>query len=100
MRSIFLPAAVTDLEGIGDYIARDNPRRAISFVAELRRQCVKLTCSPEGYRQRPELGDSIRSCAYGNYVIFFTIQADALLIVRILHGAMDIESQFQPPTEH
>ena len=37
MRSIFLPAAIADLEGIGDYIARDNPRRAISFVAELRR---------------------------------------------------------------
>ena len=100
MRPIFLPAAITDLEEIGDYIARDNPRRAASFVAELRRQCVKLTRSPEGYRQRPELGEGIRSCAYGNYVIFFTIQADALLIVRILHGAMDIESQFQPPTEH
>ena len=100
MRPIFLPAAITDLEEIGDYIARDNPRRAASFVAELRRQCVKLTRSPEGYRLRPELADGIRSCAYGNYVIFFTIQADMLLIVRILHGAMDIAVQFQPPTEH
>ena len=100
MRPIFLPAAITDLEEIGDYIARDNPRRAASFVAELRRQCVKLTRSPEGYRLRPELGDGIRSCAYGNYVIFFMIQADALLIVRILHGSMDIEAQFQSPTEH
>lgn len=100
MRSIFLPAAIADLEEIGDYIARDNPRRAVSFVAELRSQCVKLTRSPEGYRLRPELGDGIRSCAYGNYIIFFTIHADALLIVRILHGAMDIEAQFEPPTEH
>ena len=100
MRPVFLPAAIADLEEIGDYIARDNPRRAASFVTELRSQCVKLTRSPEGYRLRPELGDGIRSCAYGNYVIFFTTRADALLIVRILHGAMDIESQFQPPTEH
>ena len=100
MRPIFLPAAIADLEEIGDYIARDNLRRAASFVAELRHQCVKLTRSPEGYRLRPELGDGIRSCAYGNYVIFFTIQADMLLIIRILHGAMDIAAQFQPPTEH
>jgi len=27
MRLIFLPQAETDLEAIGDYIARDNPRR-------------------------------------------------------------------------
>lgn len=100
MRPVFLPAAIADLEEIGDYIARDNPRRAASFVAELRRQCDKLTHCPEGYRLRPELGDGIRSCAYGNYVIFFTIQAEALLIVRILHGAMDIEARFQLPTEH
>lgn len=100
MRPLFLPAAIADLEEIGDYIARDNPRRAASFVAELRSQCVKLTRSPEGYRLRPELGDGIRSCAYGNYAIFFTIQANDLLIVRILHGAMDIEARFQPPTEH
>lgn len=100
MRPAFLPAAIADLEGIGDYIARDNPRRAVSFVAELRSQCAKLARTPEAYRLRPELGEGIRSCPYGNYVIFFTVQADALLIVRILHGAMDIEAQFQPPTEH
>lgn len=27
--------AEADLERIGDYIARDNPRRAISFIGEL-----------------------------------------------------------------
>ena len=94
MRPIFLPAAITDLEEIGDYIARDNPRRAASFVAELRSQCVKLTRSPEGYRLRPELGDGIRSCAYGNYVIFFTEDGRLLRIIRVLHGAMDIEARF------
>lgn len=100
MRLLFLPAALADLEGIGDYIARDNPRRAASFVAELRRQCAKIAGNPAGYRLRPELGECIRSCAYGNYVIFFTVQAEALMIVRILHGAMDIEGQFIPPPEH
>jgi len=70
MRLFFLPEAIADLETIGDYIARDNPRRAASFVAELRRQCGKIAGNPVGYRLRPELAEGIRSCAYGNYVIF------------------------------
>ena len=43
MRLVFLPQAEMDLEAIGDYIALDNPRRAISFVRELRGQCRNIT---------------------------------------------------------
>ena len=32
MRLEFQPQAERDLEGIGDYIAQDNPRRAITFL--------------------------------------------------------------------
>lgn len=38
-----LPDAEADLEGIGDFIARDNPRRALSFVQELRTACLGLS---------------------------------------------------------
>lgn len=95
MRLLFLPSAIADLEGIGDYIARDNPRRARSFIVELRQQCNKITTNPAAYRARPELAEGLRSCAYGNYVIFFTVESDALRIVRILHGAMDIPERFK-----
>ncbi|WP_295400679.1 type II toxin-antitoxin system RelE/ParE family toxin [uncultured Thiocystis sp.] len=94
MRVIFSPLAERDLEDIGDYIARDNPRRALSFVIELRRQCAKIATAPQAYRPRSELGDGIRSCAHGNYVIFFHETRMGLGIVRILHGSMDIEAQF------
>ena len=94
MRLVFLPQAETDLEAIGDYIARDNPRRAISFVRELRGQCRKITQAPKAYRPRPELGKGLRSCAYGNYVVFFFEEPGLVRIVRVLHGAMDIEAQF------
>ena len=52
----FLPQAERDLETIGDYIAKDSPRKAISFVRELRAQCVKITRSPQGYRRRTDRG--------------------------------------------
>jgi len=94
MRLEFQPQAERDLEGIGDYIAQDNPRRAISFLHELRAQCRKILMAPQAYRPRPELGEGIRSCAYGNYVIFFTEDGRLLRIIRVLHGAMDIEAQF------
>lgn len=35
MRMIVLPAAKADLIEIGDYIAVDNPARAMSFIAEI-----------------------------------------------------------------
>jgi toxin ParE1/3/4 len=41
MRLVFSPRAALDLEEIGDYIARDNPRRAISFLGELEAHCHK-----------------------------------------------------------
>lgn len=94
MRLIFLPHAETDLEAIGDYIARDNPRRAMSFVRELRAQCRKIAKSPKAYRPRPELGPGLRSCPYGNYLVLFFEEPGLVRIVRVLHGAMDVEARF------
>lgn len=94
MRLEFLPQAENDLEAIGDFIAQNNPRRAISFIRELRAQCVKITHSPQGYHRRSELQENLRSCAYGNDVIFFAENGVSVQIIRVLHGAMDIEAQF------
>ncbi|MBN8715962.1 MAG: type II toxin-antitoxin system RelE/ParE family toxin [Xanthomonadales bacterium] len=94
MRLAFTPLAEQDLEAIADYIATDNPVRALSFVRELRAQCQRITLNPSGYRLRPELGDGIRSCAYGHYVIFFEASAETVLVVRVLHGARDLPAVF------
>lgn len=88
------PLAEQDLEAIGDFIAQDNPHRAITFIVELRNQCSKIAANPKACRLRPELGTNIRSFAYGNYVIFFQENPDTICIVRMLHGAMDIENRF------
>ncbi len=50
MRLLFTPMAESDLESIGDYIASDNPHRAITFVRELRQQCQRIALNPSGYR--------------------------------------------------
>lgn len=90
MRVVISPLAERDLEAIGDYIASDNPARALSFIEELRTKCVEIAKAPKAFRTRPELGADIRSCTHGNYVIFFVAGKSLLTIVRVLHGAMDI----------
>ena len=96
---VISPLAAQDLEAIGDYIAQDNPHRAFTFIMELRSQCDRIAASPKACRARPDLGEDIRSSAYGNYVIFFQETTDGLLIVRVLHGAMDSGSRFQKESD-
>lgn len=97
MHLLFTPLAEQDLESIADYIAADNPRRAITFVQELRQRCQRIALSPASYRMRPELGEGIRSCAHGHHVIFFEASASAVTMLRILHGARDLPRLFPPP---
>ncbi len=51
MQCVFSPLAELDLEEIGDYIARDNPSRAVSFIREIREQCAKIV--PMQHRSHP-----------------------------------------------
>ena len=53
------------------------------------------------HHQPVELGDGIHSCAYGHYVIVFESDppSDAVVIVRVLHGARDIPTAFGADAE-
>lgn len=64
------PLAVQDLESIGDWIAKDNPIRALSFIEELYQKCLLIADSPTLYAERPEILPGLRSCAYGRYLLF------------------------------
>ena len=86
----FSRQAADDLETIGDFIAKGNPGRAISFVEELQSHCTVLLDNPAAYPLHPELGADLRASVYGKYLIFFKVIGDELLIVRILHGARDL----------
>lgn len=92
MKLKFSRTAEHDLEDIGLYIARDNARRAKSFVHDIKRQCHRISEQPTLYPIRHALGERLRSCSFGRYVIFFSTNESSseLLIHRILHSAMDI----------
>lgn len=90
MNVILLARVDADLEDIGDYIARDNPERAASFVRELRSRCYAIGDAPQAHAPRPELGRGLRCCLHGNYLIFFRVTREEVQVVRILHAARDL----------
>ncbi len=94
MRAHFTPQAETDLEEIGDHIALDNPERAVSFIREIRQHCEKIAEGPFHYVARPELGDVVRICVHGSYLIIFEPFDEGALILRVLHGARNVPGIF------
>lgn len=84
--------AELDLEDIGDYIALDSPLRAIGFIADLRAACMRIGLAPSATIARPELAENLRCRPFGRYLIFLRVEAERVLIVRVLHGARDVSA--------
>ncbi|MDO9707022.1 type II toxin-antitoxin system RelE/ParE family toxin [Paracraurococcus lichenis] len=90
--------ALRDLEQIGDTIAIDNPRRAISFVRDIREHCRRLAARPRMHRPRLEFGDGIRVAPHGATLIFYAERAEGLVVIeRVLHGSRDLGPLLDPP---
>lgn len=90
-------AAEGDLEVIADYIARDNPTRAISFVRELHARCLSLAETPFAFPLVPRYERyAIRRRVHGDYLIFYRAVGDKIVVLHILHGAMDYAALLFP----
>ena len=90
MRVRFTRPADADLEEIGDWIAKDDPERAASFVADLRRAAVSLSSHPKRYPliDRTQ-GDRVHKMSYRDYLIFYRVIANEVHVLRVLHGSRD-----------
>jgi len=84
------PDARVDLLDIANSIARDNPERAATYIAELIDHTAHVAAQPGLYRLRPEWGDAVRSARFGNYLILFELREERVAILRYLHGRRDI----------
>ncbi|MBJ6133713.1 type II toxin-antitoxin system RelE/ParE family toxin [Ochrobactrum sp. Q0168] len=86
----FSDEAESDLEQIADDIAEDNPGRALSFVQELRGKCEALAANPLAFSLVPRYESyGIRRRVHGNYLIFYHVRVEQVVIVHVLHGASD-----------
>ena len=84
-----------DLEAIADWIAEDNPRRAISFIREIRDSFSRIGDGPQHYQLRPDIGEDARLAVVGNYVILFRVDDAVVRIERVVFGGRDLPALFQ-----
>ncbi len=90
----FTLRALTDLDEIHSYIARDNQERADRLVEALRDALDVLTVFPESGSTRANLPEGLRVFVYRNYLTIYSIGDDAILIEGITEGHRDIGGLF------
>jgi toxin ParE1/3/4 len=93
-RIIIRPRAQIDLAEIWEFIAEDSQARADSFLDRLDQSFHGLAGNPRIGRARGELSPNLRSFPVGRHVIFYLALADGIEIVRVLHGARDLDAIF------
>jgi toxin ParE1/3/4 len=89
------PRASSDLIEIWSYIADDSIANADAFTDKLYETIQVLGRQPGSGRQREELAPGIQSFPFGRYIIFYRVVTSTIEIVRVLHGARDIENIFE-----
>jgi len=88
------PLAELDILEIWEFIAGDSVAAADSWVDELDEKMALWATQPMMGRARDDLALGIRSLAFGRYVVFFRALADGIDVVRVMHGARDIDHTF------
>jgi toxin ParE1/3/4 len=93
MKVIVAPRAKADLRGIRATIAQDRPQVG-------REQIAKIRATFSIFKQHPLVGEAVhhlktgmRQFSCGVYVIYFCPEIHQVVILRVLHGARDIDAQ-------
>lgn len=87
--------AKRDLKEIHSYIAEDNLFAADRLADEISERFRFLLANPAAGRLMVELGSEIRLFPFRRYLIYYTVTEDGIEIVRVLHSARDVESEFE-----
>jgi toxin ParE1/3/4 len=93
----FARDAQADLRAIRAFISKDNPHRALSFVRELRQRCAALSEFPQRFPLvEGREGSGVHRLVHHSYLIFYRVEPEAVVILRVLHGAQDYHAILFP----
>ncbi|HJT23219.1 MAG TPA: type II toxin-antitoxin system RelE/ParE family toxin [bacterium] len=90
----YLPIAQNDLMAIVDWIAKDSPNRAVSFVATLDKRVGALSAHPQ--MGRVPRNEQLRKIGYHlliieDFLVFYVIRGQVVEIHRVVHGSRRYE---------
>jgi plasmid stabilization system protein ParE len=88
--------AISDLDGIRDYIGRDSEYYASRFIGRIIEAVERLMYFPEMGRRVPEAEEeNVRELLFQNYRIMYRSEPQRILVLTVIHAARDI-SQKEP----
>lgn len=91
----YTQSAETDLLELWLHIAEENPVTADESLDSIHSTVALLAAQLEMGRVRPELADGLRSFPTRTpYIIFYVPDEDGVLIIRVLHHARDINTEY------
>jgi toxin ParE1/3/4 len=92
----FSGEALNDLTEISNYTARQwGETRSERYIRALDECFGLLAESPFIGRARPELAPELRSWVCQEHAIFYTLEKDAIVIIRVLSSRRDIRALFE-----
>jgi toxin ParE1/3/4 len=92
-RLLYSELATDDLKGILEYIARDKPIAARSFVDGIIETCHLISRNPEIGMRREDLAEDLRLFTHRGYGIYYRNLDAEVRIERVLHPALDVGRQ-------
>ena len=95
MKIVWSERAESDLLQIYTYLAERNLKAADALVQEVDAKFKNLTRFPFIGRERSSLAPGLRSILIGTHLIFYLIERDRIVIVRVIDGRMDIDQEFK-----
>lgn len=81
--------ALRSVDEIAGYIAKDNPKRATSFVRELQDSVTKLQAHP-GMGRAGRVPGTRELVLHKNYIAFYRVRGDDVEILRLHHAAQNL----------
>ena len=93
------PEALDDVFHYAEFIGRDNPDAAERFFVAARESFAFIGNNPligpaRKFRDIRLLGlRSWRIDGFKNHLVFYRIKSERVEIIRVIHGAMDLEQE-------
>ena len=100
----YTESAKRDLRGIYEYIANHfiEPETVANLTRRIQDDILNLDENPERYKvydEEPWKSKELRHFPVDNFEIFYVVREDAVDVVRIMYGGMDISSQLRRTPE-
>jgi toxin ParE1/3/4 len=91
MKVIVREAAALDLDGIFEWISKDNPRAAAAMLERIRGRINRLAFPGLAHIGRPGLVEDTRELVEPPYIIVYEVNelAGEIIVLAVVHAARD-----------